>query len=535
MRDGHPVFDSGRRRPVESPTSSVVRGSLAALLIVVAIGGLVALLVIGSLDTAGAWSALIEDRDYLERLGFSLAQAAGAAAIGLAVGLPASWFLSRGSLPLRGLLGVLVAAPLAIPGVVLALGIDLIADGQIVPRALVILAHSIFATAVVTWLVTPAWAAGDPRAAEDARLLGARPFRAYLVGTGRHLPSAVRLSAALAFWYAFAAAGTVAVLGGAEAATTESTLAFGDGITGARPATGGAFGAEQSAVALVQVLVGILVFTLGGLRCPRASAMRPHAGSAVVVLGVLYLLGVIAVLWAPLGWVVSEAVAEGGFDGLASASVGGRDVTTLAAWTGILAALSALAATSIAWLGASFFSRPTETARGTIGRWLLALPAALTGAAIGWGGLLLAEHLGADLNRTYAFTIGAHALIAYPFALRILGVRRDVSTALTEDALLLGATERGTRWRWCGRQMLMALASAFLVAVVLSAGEVAAAHLLNPTDATPAALGLLRGWAAGSEAPGTVYALGAALAGATVIAFAGAEWLRRAAARVEAG
>lgn len=535
------MFDSGRRGPSDSagksPRKRVAGGAIGTLLVLAAVGGLVSLLVLESLEFSEAWRDLFEDRDYLERLAFSLAQAAAATTIGLAVGLPASWFLSRGSLPLRGLFALLVAAPLAIPGVVLALGIELIADGQIVPRALVILAHAVFATAVVTWLVTPAWAAGDPRAAEAARLLGARPLRAYLIGAGRHLPSAVRLSAALAFWYAFAAAGTVAILGGAEAATTESVLAFGDPVTVARPTVDSAFGAQQSAVALIQLLVGVLVITLGGLRWPRTSVVRPRAGRVVNVLGVLYLLGLTAALWSPLGWVVNEAITGGGFDGLANARIGGRDVTALAAWTGILAAFSALAATVIAGLGAAFFSRPSRGVRGNVMRWTLALPAALTGAAIGWGGLLLADELGMNLDRTYALTIGAHALIAYPFALRILGVRRDVDEILLEDAILLGATERRARWRWGRRQTLMALASAFLVAVVLSAGEVAAASLLTPGDATPAALGLLRGWAeAGSlAAPGQVYAVGAALAATTVIAFVGAEWLRRAASRVEAG
>ena len=70
----------------------------------------------------------------------------------------------------------------------------------------------------------------------------------------------------------------------------------------------------------------------------------------------------------------------------------------------------------------------------------------------------------------------------------------------------------------------------------ITAGEVAAASLLTPQNATPAALGILRGWSEARGAPPVeVYAVGAALTGVAVIAFAGAEWLRRAASRVEAG
>jgi ABC-type spermidine/putrescine transport system permease subunit II len=227
-----------------------------------------------------------------------------------------------------------------------------------------------------------------------------------------------------------------------------------------------------------------------------------------------------------------------------SAEMGGREVSLLLTWTLILACLSALAATATAWLGSALIATPNATPRSAASRWLLALPAALTGATVGWAGMLVADYLGVDLDRTYVLTLVAHALLAYPFALRVLGGRQRISPRLVEDALLLGATERAARWRWIGRRTLMSLASAFLVAVMLSAGEVAATHLLTPREATPAALGLLREWVAeGAEGADrtdvatspAVYALGAALAAGTVIAFVGAEWLRRAASRVEAG
>lgn len=525
------MFDDGVRR-------SLIPALLALALSLVAVGGVLAILAIGSVETAGAWQDLLEDRTYLDRLGFSLLQAGAATLIGLALGLPASWCLSRGGLPLRGLLATFVVAPLAVPGVVVGLGLDLAAGGELVPRVLVVLAHAVFATAAVTWLVTPAWNAGDRQASEGARVLGAGRARAYLAGSGRHLPGAVRIAAALAFWYAFAAAGTVAILGGTDGVTTESALAFGDPAATVRPTLEASLTAERSAVALIQIAIGLAVFTLGGIRWPRPQLASPPASSAALVLGSFYVLALGAALWTPLAVVVAEATAEGALSGVLGANVAGEDVGRLLAWTAILAALSALAATAVAWLGSSLLSdtgASGDTAGGgrKLGRWALALPAAMTGAALGWAGLVLGDRAGIDLERTYALVVAAHALIAYPFALRILGARRPTRRRLIEDTLLLGASPRVARWRWDGRPTAMALGGAFLVAAVLSAGEVAAANLLTPREATPAALGVLQGWASGEA--GEVYALGAALAAVAVIAFGAAEWLRRAAARVEAG
>lgn len=522
------MFESGARR-------SFARTALAVLLALAALGGVLAVLVLAVLDDPDAAGDLLASPDFLDRLAFSLAQAGIATAIGLAAGLPASWLLSRGGLPARELLAFALAAPLAIPGVVVALGIERIADGEVVPRVLVVGAHAIFATAAVTWLVTPAWAAGDAHASEDARVLGAGRLGAYFAGTGRHLRHAVQSAAALAFWYAFAAAGTVAILGGADATTMESGLAFGQPATFGRPEVNDALSAESSAVALPQVVVGVVVLLVGGTRWPHPATRRPRAHRAVAAIGSLYLLALIGVSWAPAVAVVVEAVDSSALGDIATATVAGHEGGRLLAWTGILGAASAALATLLAWPGALIAGSTGGGRRSWIGRGVLALPVVLTGATAGWAGLLLADRAGFDLDRTYVLTIGAHALIAYPFALRVLGTRRRAPRVLLEDAVLLGATERSVRWHWLGRRTAMALGSAALLSFVLSACEVAAANLLTPGEATPAALGVLRGWEGDAATPGEVYGLGAVLTAATVIAFATAEWLRRAATRMETG
>lgn len=530
------MFDDRARRPIAPRIA-------AALAVATLVSAGCAILAVGSLRTTGAWADLAADRDYLERLAFSLVQAAAATAIGLLVGLPASWMVSRSTLLFRGVLGVILAAPIAVPGVVMGLGIDLAAGGVIVPRVLVVAAHAIFATAAVVWLVSPSWNAGDPAASEDARLLGARRLRAYFAGTGRDVPRAARVAGGLAFWYAFAAAGTVALLGGTEAETTESVLAFGQPLATSRPELTDGLTAQQSVVAIAQTLIGVAVLLIGGVRWPHPTMRTARTGGLVAVVGLLYVLAVAAALWAPVALVTAEGIGNGAggaargeaFRGLADASVAGRAVTDLVIWSLVLGALAATVATFMAWVGSgSFGSGPGR--RETLIRIGLALPVALTGATLGWVGLLIADRFGLDLDRTYLLTVAAHALLAYPLALRIISARRPASPRLMEDWALLGGSPRSTRWRWNGRRTLMALASTFLLGLIISAAEVAATALLTPAEATPVAVALLRAWVdQAGDPPAEVYALGAALTAVTVIGFGTAEWLRRAAARVEAG
>lgn len=525
VRDGHPVSDSGAHR-------LNVMAAAAVPLVLLVSAGVIALVLIGSFEAPGGWDVLATET-YLERLSFTIAQAAAAMIVGVVLGLPASWLLSRGGLPAGWLLAFLIVGPIAVPAVVVGLGADLIAQGEIAPRALVIASNAIFATSAFVWIVTPAWDADSVQAGEDARLLGAGRVRAYLVGPGRRLPAAIRGGAALAFFYAFVTVGAVAIVGGVSGATTESGLAFGVPVAAMRPPLDDALIAERSAVAVVQLAIGLLVIALGGVRWPRTSVARGRASGPVLALGMLYLLALGGVLWAPLGAVVTEAVSEGSIADLWSLEVGGSAVPTLFGWTALLGGLSATLATLLAWMASGLLAEGHRSRRDALGRWLVAVPAAGTGAAIAWAGLVLAESTVVDVERTYALTVVAHALIAYPFALRILGTRGSARPELTEDMLVLGVSMRAARWRWSGRRTLMTLVGAFLVSLIFSASEVAAATLLTPVEATPAAVGILRGWTE-MERP-AVYAVGAALAGATVIAFALAEWLRRAAARVEVG
>lgn len=502
--------------------------------------GVIALLASSSVDVPGstteAWDTLLSDDSYMDRLAFSVAQAAVAVAIGLGLGVPASWFLGLRGIPIRPLLTVLLIAPLAVPGVALALGVRALEFDALRPEALIIGAHSLFAVAAVVWLLTPAWRTPSAHLTEAARLLGAGHWRAYRAGSGEQLPRAARRAAALAFVYAFASVAPVVLLGGAEHATTEAHLAF--FAVASAPLTDlgdRALVAQQSAAALVQVAVVGMVLLAGGVRWPRASVIaRPASGWAIVP-GTLYLLALAATVAAPLVALGREAVAVESFNAVLDAEVGGDGVRSLLGWTALYAALAGLGATLLAWPASHALSSSTATGSARLLVAAVALPAALAGAALGWGGGVLADLAGVDLDRTYALTIAAHVLLAYPFALRILGAPRGRGgRQAMEAALLLGQSPRAAAWRVRGRRTAQALLGAALVSAVLSAGEVAAANLLTPGEARPAALGLLRAAASPPPEAGAIYAVAALLSLMTVVAFACAEWLRRRAGRAEA-
>lgn len=486
--------------------------------------------------TASAWESLFTDAVYRDRLAFSVAQASAAAALGLALGLPASWLLGLRGVPLRPLLTALLISPLAIPGVALALGVEALALHDLRPEALIIGTHALFAGAAVVWLVTPAWRTPDARATEAARLLGASRWRAYRAGSGQQLPRAVRRGVALGFAYAFASVAPVVLLGGADHPTTEAHLAFlaveSPPLSGAGD---GALAASPAATALVQVAVVSLVLLAGGIRWPRPSVSARPASGWLVAPGTLYLLGLTAVVVAPLVALIREAALADAFQGLLDAEVDGRAVPSLLGWTAVYAVLAGAGATLLAWPASVALAPARRSVPGTALVLAVALPIALTGAALGWGGGVIADWTGLSLNRTYLVVVIAHILLGYPFALRILGAPRGRSGVQVEEALLLlGQSPRRAAWRGRGRQTAHALLAAGLVSAVLSAGEVGAAHLLTPREATPAALGMLRAADLSAGASSPLHALAALLSIVAVIAFACAEWLRRRAARAEA-
>ncbi|TAJ17729.1 MAG: ABC transporter permease subunit, partial [Dehalococcoidia bacterium] len=226
-------------------TAPVAAAGAALVLLVVAAWP------IAALARAIAASDLINlvqaDSDVRAAFAWSVWQAAAASAFGVIFGLASAYSWARLQYPGRTLLRGLAVAPIAIPSVVLASGVqalfsegtpasDLVSIVGFNPirfqqgTGAVIVAHSLMATASVGWIASVAWASVDARKVDAARTLGAGRLRAARVAVWPAVWPAAAAGAGLAFLQATLSYGVVAIL--AEDHETPEGLAVRLAITG---------------------------------------------------------------------------------------------------------------------------------------------------------------------------------------------------------------------------------------------------------------------------------------------------------------
>ncbi len=503
--------------------------ALPAVLLVSAASMAVAVAALLDAPSAADWvTALVEAGEPRDRLLFTLAQALASTALGLALGLVASWFLARPGMPLAGLLTYALLVPVAVPGVAFALGLRELTGDAVDAVPLLVWAHAAFTFGVTVWVVTPSWGGADRRLVEQSVLLGAPRWRAAVANGYRAVGRQVILAGALGFTNASAAVGTVMVLGDADTWTVEATLF--------REATAGDAGLA-STLAGMQLVLGLAAY-LGAWRWTERTARARRVITAAMIAGLFVVVALGAAVLAPVVALVAGAfrVPAGeshAFADFLDAELAGEGVTSLLAWSLVYAFTAGIVATALAWLAAPYVAAPRrswwrEGLRGLpIGLLLLVLLVSPVVAALGTREV--AEGLGVDLQGTWAVMAGVYALVAFPVALRVLtSVRRpDSARRLTEASVLLGETPRSAQWRWQRRLTLRAVLGCLLIVGAVLLGEAGAAALLAPDAALPSTVGLLAAAPVGEEVPAVAYALGSVLSALGVVAFALGEWLRR--------
>lgn len=502
--------------------------ALPAVLLVAVASVAVSVVALLDLPSAADWlSALIEAGAPRERLLFTLVQAAGATALGLVLGLLASWFLARPGMPLASVFLGALLVPVAVPGIAFALGLRELGGTTFLAAALVVWAHAAFTAGVTAWVVTPAWGASDGRLVDQAVLLGAPRWRARLASARRAVARNIVLAAALGFTNAAAAVGTVMVLGDEEIWTVEALLL--------REATGGNVGVAPS-LAGIQLLLGLVAY-LGAWRWTERPAHPSRIPGPLRVAGVLTLLALSALALAPVvALVVGAARVEEGassaFSGLLDADLVGNDVGGMLGWSAVYALTGAVVATALAWLASPYVAASRRSWwRGGLGGVpiaLLALALLVSPVVAALGARELFEALDVDLQRTWAVMAAVHVLVAFPVALRVLtSAARPDGHRLIEAAVLLGQSDRAAAWRWRRRLTLRAVLASLLIVVAFLLGEVGAVALLAPTTALPATAGLLAAAPPDVDVPPVALAVATILSGVAVVAFMLGEWVRR--------
>lgn len=124
---------------------------------------------------------------WTDALKSSVIIAAGTAILSTVSGILAAWAFERFSIPFKNALYILIMLPLFMPGVVLGLGIAMTFGGVQIggvsiygSRALVMIAHSLWAMPLVFMLMEATFRTVDYRVVEASYDLGANPLRTFI-------------------------------------------------------------------------------------------------------------------------------------------------------------------------------------------------------------------------------------------------------------------------------------------------------------------------------------------------------------------
>ena len=205
--------------------------------------------------------------DTLWALGRSAALGTGVAIVATVAGAAAGRVLGWRLVRRRGLLGVVLLAPVALPPFAVAMGLTPVLLRARVPETLgVAVVLSVFALPYTCSVFAAAYAGIDPAVEEQARLLGATPRQALLRVTLPTLRPAIAAAAFLAFLVGWSDYIVTLVIGGGQLVTLPMLIAAAASGSGNEPVL--------AALSIVSVLPPVLALLIG-----RRLVGRPARGS----------------------------------------------------------------------------------------------------------------------------------------------------------------------------------------------------------------------------------------------------------------
>ena len=127
------------------------------------------------------YSDVVQSPDFLHVLHTSLVICASAVVGGLLIGLPAALALARSRFALRGLVGLLVYGPMAVPGIVIGVALlaTFVSTGVRLGIVGTAAAHILLVTPFIVIVIRTRLETMDRRLEEAARDLGSRPERVF--------------------------------------------------------------------------------------------------------------------------------------------------------------------------------------------------------------------------------------------------------------------------------------------------------------------------------------------------------------------
>ncbi len=422
---------------------------------------------------------------------FSLWQALISTIATLALGLPATWALSRftfrGSRIARGIL----TAPFVLPAVVVAAGVLAITDSRGV--APIIWAHVVFNVSVILRIVGPRWSMVNHRLEYGAATLGARPSRAFTLVVWPQISDAVISAATLVFIYCFTSFGVIAILGGVSRRTLESEI-FTQAVRLGNTETATALAVLQT------IIICAVLFTTRRSSRPNSTSLHVSTPQSLVskpnrrVTPLMFVMTAVLVVASPLlatvyrSLIINSELSLSAWRSIFSGSLPALSVSSLSVITTSLVFAIAAACICVP-LG-------LLVARSSAQRALFSLPLVISAATLGIG-LIITFNTSPFVWRSERWLIPViHAVIALPLVIRAIDPAiRAIPISLRNASATLGASPFTTWARVDVPILRPAILRATGLSMAISLGEFGATSFLSRSGSTtlPIAIAQLLG------------------------------------------
>jgi len=422
---------------------------------------------------------------------FSLWQAIISTLVTLAIGLPATWALSRFTFPGSRLARGILTAPFVLPAVVVAAGVLAITDSRgVIP---ILWAHVVFNVSVVLRIVGPRWSMVNLRLENAAATLGARPSRTFTLVVWPQISDAVISAATLIFIYCFTSFGVIAILGGVSRRTLESEI-FTQAVRLGNTTTATALAVLQA------MIIGVVFFitrrssrpnsTSLHVSAPQALRTKPSHRTTPLITTAAAIIIVASPLLATIyrSLVVNSQLSLSAWRSIFSGSLPALSVSPQSVIsTSLMFAITAACICVPLALLVVTTSAP---------RALFSLPLAISAATLGIG-LIITFNTSPYAWRSERWFIPViHAVIALPLVIRALEPAASaIPHSLRNASATLGASPFAT-WRRVELPLLKpALLRATGLSMAISLGEFGATSFLSRSGSTtlPIAIAQLLG------------------------------------------
>ena len=422
---------------------------------------------------------------------FSLWQAIISTLVTLAIGLPATWALSRFTFPGSRLARGILTAPFVLPAVVVAAGVLAITDSRgVIP---ILWAHVVFNVSVVLRIVGPRWSMVNLRLENAAATLGARPSRTFTLVVWPQISDAVISAATLIFIYCFTSFGVIAILGGVSRRTLESEI-FTQAVRLGNTTTATALAVLQA------MIIGVVFFitrrssrpnsTSLHVSAPQALRTKPSHRTTPLITTAAAIIIVASPLLATIyrSLVVNSQLSLSAWRSIFSGSLPALSVSPQSVITTSL--MFAITAACIC-VPLALLVVTTSAPRA-----LFSLPLAISAATLGIG-LIITFNTSPYAWRSERWFIPViHAAIALPLVIRALEPAASaIPHSLRNASATLGASPFAT-WRRVELPLLKpALLRATGLSMAISLGEFGATSFLSRSGSTtlPIAIAQLLG------------------------------------------